>query len=191
MEQILLNIIPFTPLEDKLTFAFYDDKVPNYASIKWDKLFEEFPEGRDPKAKSYYADFQPAREDAIIKEIDVFNAIKFAQQYYRYLILNYFKGIEGSIVFPNFTKDVEVWFEDKDITNPDYKLYNKFTLKVQYKNVVNEGYELMLAYNGTSKVWRQTIADIADYDGDKYTSVVHKGIFYNYKKMCPELKQDI
>ena len=191
MEQILLNIIPFTPLEEKLSFAFYGEKVPGAASIKWDKLFEEFPEGRDPKAKSYYSDFQPAREDAIIKEIDVFNAIKFAQQYYRYIILNYFKGIDGSIVFPNFTKDVEVWFEDKDIANPDYKLYNKFTLKVQYKNVANEGYELMLAYNGTSKVWRQTIADIADYDGDKYTSVVHKGIFYNYKKMCPELKQDI
>ena len=191
MEQILLNIIPFTPLEDKLTFAFYGDKVLGGASIKWDKLFEEFPEGRDPKAKSYYSDFQPARENAIIKEIDVHNAIKFTQQYYRYLILNHFKTIEGAIVFSNFTEDVEVWFEEKTFSNIDYKLYNKFTLKVQYKNVANSGYELMLSYNGTSKVWKQCIADIADYDGDKYTSVVLKGIVYNYKKMLPELKQDI
>ena len=191
MEQILLNIIPFTPLEEKLTFAFYGEKIPGAASIKWDKLYEEFPEGRDPKMKNYYADFQRAREGAIIKEIDVFNAIKFTQHYYRYLILNYFKRIEGSIVFPNFTNDVEVWFEEKNISNPDYRLYNKFTLKVQYKNVANDGYELMLAYNGTSKVWKQTIADIADYDGEKYTTVIHNGIVYNYKKMCPELKQDI
>jgi hypothetical protein len=191
MEQILLNVIPFTPIQDKLTFAFYGDKVPGGASIKWDKLFEEFPEGRDPKAQSYYSDFQPAREGAITKEIDVFKAIKFTQHYYRYLILNYFKQIKGSIVFPNFTRDIEVWFEEMKVNNPTYQLYNKFTIKVQYKNVANSGYELMLAYNGTSKVWRKCIADIEDYDSDKYTSIVHNGIVYNYKKMCPELKQDI
>jgi hypothetical protein len=191
MEQILLNVIPFTPIQDKLTFAFYGDKVPGGASIKWDKLFEEFPEDRDPQAQSYYSDFQPAREGAIVKEIDVFNAIKFTQHYYRYLILNHFKSIEGSIVFSNFTRDVEVWFQEKSFSNLEYKLYNKFTLKVQYKNVANSGYELMLAYNGTSKVWQKPIADIVDYDDSKYTLVIHKGIIYNHEKMPPELKQDI
>lgn len=191
MEQILLNVIPFTPTQDKLTFAFYGDKIPGAASIKWDKLFEEFPEDRDPQAQSYYSDFQTVREGAIVKEIDVFNAIKFSQHYFRYLILNHFKTIAGAIVFSNFTRDIEVWFEDKEFSNPDYKIYNKFTIKIQYNNVANSGYELMLAYNGTSKLWKQCIADIEDYDTGNYTMVVHKGIIYSYAKMDAELKQDI
>lgn len=52
MQQIQLNVIPFTPIVDKLTFAFYGEKVPGSASIKWTKLFDEFPENRD-KARQF------------------------------------------------------------------------------------------------------------------------------------------
>jgi hypothetical protein len=52
MQQIPLNNIPFTPVNDKLTFAFYREKIPNGVSIKWDKLFEEFPE-YEPKQKTF------------------------------------------------------------------------------------------------------------------------------------------
>lgn len=191
MQQILLNIIPFKPINNKLTFAFYGEKIPGGVSIKWDKLFDEFPEGRDPMHKSYYSDFKEAGDGAIIKEIDVFNAIKFTQHYYRYLILNYFKTIEGVIVFPNFTDDVEVWFEDETGKDENYKLYNKFTIKVQYKNVANEGYELMIAYDGTSKIWRKSIGDITDFDTTLYNLVNCNGTIYKYEKMPEDVRQNL
>lgn len=52
MQQIQLNIIPITPLNSKLKFAFYGNKIPNGASIKWDKLFDEFPEWREVLLKN-------------------------------------------------------------------------------------------------------------------------------------------
>ncbi len=192
MESIRLNVIPFTPVNDKLTFAFYDQKTNGSVSIKWDKLFDTFPEGRDAAQTNYYTDFQQPRENVVInKEIDLFQAIQFGKNYFRYIIHNHFKGIKGAIVFPNFTNDVEVWIEQPASSTEPYRLYNKFTLKVQYKTVTNTGYELLLAYNGTSKVWKQSIADIIDYDGNRYTKVVHNGIIYQYEGMPSEFKQDI
>jgi hypothetical protein len=61
MQQIQLNIIPFKPVVNNQTFAFYGEKQKGFAPIYWDKLFESFPEGREAKHKNYYSDFQPAR----------------------------------------------------------------------------------------------------------------------------------
>lgn len=53
MQQIQLNIIPFKPVVDNQTFAFYGEKQKGFAPIYWDKLFESFPEGREAKHKNY------------------------------------------------------------------------------------------------------------------------------------------
>ena len=122
-QTIQLNIIPFTPIADKLTFAFYGEKQKDFAPIYWDKILETFPEDREAKHKNYYTDFQPPREGAIVKEIEFDNAISFSLHYFRYIIFNYFKAIENAIVFPNFTDDIEVWFPDTKHKNAVYQLY--------------------------------------------------------------------
>jgi len=191
MQQIQLNIIPFTPVADKLFFAFYSEKTEGMSSIKWDKLFNEFPEGRAADKQHYYSDFQPEREGSFTKQIDLFTATYFGQHYFSYLILNYFKGIAGSIVFPNFAQDVEVWFEEQNFQNIAYRLYNKFTIKVQYNNVVRKSYEIVLAYNGTSKVLRKSISAIKDFDNSKYNLVTCKGQVYKFEKMPAILRQNL
>lgn len=180
MQQIQLNIIPITPLHSKLTFAFYGNKIPNGVSIKWDKLFDEFPEDREANLQFYYTDFQEPREDAIIKEVEFSKAINFANHYFTHLVFNYFKNIAGAVVFPNYVNDVEVWFEDITEQNGKYKLYNKFTLKVQYNCVVQKSFEIMVAYNGTSKVLRNSIAQLADFDTTQYNLVNCNGSIYKY-----------
>lgn len=189
MQKIQLNIIPFTPLKNKISFAFYEKSEEGMFSIKWDKLFDKFPENRSADEQYFYTDFLPAREDSFTKEIDVFNAINLSQHYFRFLILNYFKNIEGSIVFPNFAKDVEVWFEDKSTQSPIYKLYNKYTIKVQFNNVVHNSYEIVLAYNGTSKVLKKNVHEIIDFDTTKYNFVICRRQIYKYEKMPSELRQ--
>jgi len=117
MQQTLqLNIIPFTPVVSKLKFAFFGSKILNGASIKWDKILAEFPEGREAKLKSYYSDFVTTEGADIETEIDVFKAIDFSQKYFRYQIFNYFKGIEGVVLHSNYIDDVEVWIVDESIT---------------------------------------------------------------------------
>lgn len=190
MQQIQLNIIPFSLKVDKLSCAFYSEKQKGFAPIYWDKLLETFPKGRDPEHKNYYTDFQPAREGAIEKEIIFNQSIGFSLHYVRYLIFNYFRSIESSVVFPNFTRDNEVWFEDTSISHELYKEYNKYTLKVQYKQVT-DGYELVLAYDGKSKVLRKSIADISDFDTEKYNLINCNGTIYRYVKMPEDIKQNM
>ena len=71
MQQIQLNIIPFTPVVSKGTFSFYGEKQRGFAPIYWGKIMETFPEGREAKYKNYYTDFQAPREGAITTEISL------------------------------------------------------------------------------------------------------------------------
>lgn len=163
-QQIQLNIIPFKPVSEKVTFAFYGEKQPDTinASIKWDKLFDEFPEDRDPAQKSYYSDFQSSGEGAFIKEIDFFEAVSFAQKYFRFLIYNYFRSKEEVLVFHNFIDDVEVWIKDSSIPHNDYKVYDKYSMKIQFK-CVTKGFELVLAYDGQSRISRTNLGELSTY----------------------------
>lgn len=188
MQQIQLNIIPITPVSNTLTFSFFGDKFPKSASIKWDKLFDEFPEGRAADKQSYYSDFVTTEGADIEKEIDIYNAINFSQKYFRYQIFNYFKGIEGVVLHSNYIDDVEVWIWDETIKHRTYRTYNKFTLKVPYKTV-STGYELLIAYNGTTRIMHQSIEDLTDYDTHLFKLINCNGIVYKYDKMPDDVRQ--
>ena len=188
MQQIQLNIIPFTPVVSKLKFAFFGSKIPNGASIKWDKILDEFPEGREAKLKSYYSDFVTTEGADIETEIDVFKAIDFSQKYFRYQIFNYFKGIEGVVLHSNYIDDVEVWIVDGSVTHPTYKTYNKFTLKVTYKTI-STGYELLIAYNGTTRIMHQSIEDLGDIDTHLFKLINCNGVVYKHDAMPDDVRQ--
>ena len=188
MQQIQLNIIPFTPVVSKLKFAFFGSKIPNGASIKWDKILDEFPEGREAKLKSYYSDFVTTEGADIETEIDVFKAIDFSQKYFRYQIFNYFKGIEGVVLHSNYIDDVEVWIVDESVTHPTYKTYNKFTLKVTYKTI-STGYELLIAYNGTTRIMHQSIEDLGDIDTHLFKLINCNGVVYKHDAMPDDVRQ--
>ncbi|HRI00208.1 MAG TPA: hypothetical protein PK006_04075 [Saprospiraceae bacterium] len=77
MQQIQLNIISFTPVASKGTFSFNGEKQRGFTSIKWDKLFEQFPEGREAILQFYYTNFQAPTEGAINKEVEFAKVINF------------------------------------------------------------------------------------------------------------------
>ena len=190
MQQIKLNLIPFTPVKTTLSCAFYPEKQRGMAPIHWSKLLETFPEDRDPAAQYYYTDFLPEKEGAIVKEIDLLQCISFAKHYFRYQILQYFRQIQDSVVFPNFTQDVEVWFEDKSANDPLYKVYNKYSLDTEYSGAIPKQYQLTLAYNGISKVLRTPVSEIRDLDTRIYTKVLCNGSIWHYEHtLLEELKE--
>jgi Piwi domain len=191
MQQIQLNIIPITPASDKLTFAFYGDKLENVInySIKWDKLFDTFPVGREADKQSYYTDFVTQNEEAIIKEVDIFKAINFSQKYFRYQIFNYFRSIPNAVLLSNFIDDVEVWIPDETIPHKLYKTYNKFTLKINFKTV-SSGYELVIAYNGTTRILLQNLEELADFDSQLYKNINCNGVVFNFLKIPEAIVAD-
>ncbi len=190
MQQIQLNVIQFSPVATSGTFSFYSEKQVGFAPIYWEKIMSTFPEGRDPTHKNFYTDFKLAREDALTTEVEFANAINFSLHYLRHIVFNYFKNIEGAIVFPNYIDDIEVWFKDPNHKHKIYQLYHNFTLKVQYSQVSYHNYEFVLAYNGTSKILHKSIAEIADFDTTKYNQINCNGTVYKYDRMPEELRQN-
>ena len=186
-QNIQLNIIPFTPIVNELEFAFYNTKQKNFAPIYWEHIVDERPVDWLPEYKFFYCNFKQPDEGAVIKKLDLRGHIGFAQHYFNSLITNYFKSLPGTVVFHNFIDDTEVWIIDKSFQNKIYNLYQKYTLKVQYGRVTN-GFELVVSYDGTSKIIKQSLADI-QFSTELLTLVNCNGTVYSHEFMPLEFKQ--
>jgi len=158
--------------------------------IHWTKLFDEFPQNRNPADQFYYSRFESQAAEAMIKEIDLFQATSFANHYFCYLFYRYYKSIPNAVVFPNYVKDVEVWFQDEGVINEQFNLYHKFSLSPQWGGILPKTFQLIISYNGTSKVLKTSVRDMGDFDSSKYTKVLCAGAVYHYEKTLPtELRQ--
>ncbi|MBK8146313.1 MAG: hypothetical protein IPK62_15660 [Bacteroidetes bacterium] len=113
MQQIQLNIIPFRQLQVKaLSHSMVRNKEALHLYIGV-KLWKPSPKAeKQSTGLKITTDFQAPREGAITTEIKFADAINFSLHYFRHLVFNYFKSIEGAIVFPNYVDDIEVWFKD-------------------------------------------------------------------------------
>ena len=191
MQQIQLNVIQFSPVATSGSFSFYSEKQLGFTPIYWEKIMYTFPEGRDPAHRNFYTDFKLAREDALTVEVVFANAINFSLHYFRHLVFNYFKNIQDAIVFPNYVDDIEVWFKHPKQNHQVYQLYNSYTVKVQYNQAIADNYEFVIAFNGTHKILHKSIAQIPDFDTDKYNLINCNGTIYKYKLMPEDLRQDL
>jgi len=184
MEQnLILNIIPFTPASGKKTFAFYRERKDDYYPIfKGDLeglLDDKLPALELLELEKLYTDFQPPKDGAIVLDIDLSKSHRFASHYYRHLIREYFTGI-ADIMHQNFTSETEVWFHNKEKSTAKYKVYNQFTLKVQHGRVTT-GPELVLSYDGTTKVFAKPVSEIYNFNTNLYNWIVCNGVLYKWK----------
>jgi len=187
-QTISLNVIPFTPQVTEKEFAFYNKKGEGLYPIKWKALFQIMPEWMEKNKQHLYTDFQEPKPGAVVTaKIDLAKHYHFAQHYFRYLILQYFKT-KADVVFPNFTNDIEVWFHDEDLDAAKYKVYQNFTIKVQYARV-SDTFELVVSYDGTSKILKKSLKELVDFPQDKYNWINCNGILKRFKKMTPDDKQ--
>lgn len=189
-QTIQLNIIPFTPPIQEAIFAFYTKRLEGYCPIHKDDLQGVLEGLVNEDELEYgqwlYTDFQPAKKGAILIEINLSECPRFASHYYRYLIRNYFTGI-ADIMHKNFTNEIEVWFHNTNSSNPKYNVYNQFTLKIQYGRV-SDGPELVVSFDGTSKVYKQSIAQIPNFKTEFYNWINCDGILNRWKYLTDEQK---
>ena len=182
-QELLLNIIPFNPPAGKQTFAFYKQKQEGYFPVFKDDLQGLLDDKFTPlellELQKLYTDFQPAKEGAIELDIDLSVSTRFANHYYRYLIRNYFEGI-ADIMHENFTSETEVWFHNPDKSTAKYKVYNQFTIKVQFGRVSDKP-ELVLSYDGTTKVFAKPVSEIYNFNTNLYNWIVCNGVIYKWK----------
>ncbi len=189
---LLINILPFNFPVTEQEFAFQTEQKEGFCPIHkgdLEGLIEDYfsPEELE-KFDWLYSDFSAPAESEISFRIDLTKSIHFASHYYRHLIRTYFKGI-ADIIHLNFTTEIEVWFKAPQQPDKRYTIYNKFTLKVQHERV-SEGPELVVSFDGTSKVLTQSIKELVNFPTDKIKWVNCNGELHWYEYMPPHFKQD-
>ena len=83
----------------------------------------------------------------------------FVKRFYNRKINHYFRVIKEQIVKVGFIKENQVWVYSKKHSTTQWDVYEKFSLKVQIKTV-SKYPELLLSYDGQSKVLKQSVADL-------------------------------
>lgn len=193
MEQSLtLNILPVSSPQPVQNFTFYTaDKEGRFRihKHKLEGLLDGLVKEDDlDEGKYLYTDFKQ-HKDGITLVIDLREHIHFAAHYYRFLIQEYFKGIADAIR-PNFTKEIEVWFKHEVQNSAAYTVYNEFTIKVQHGRITN-GAELVLSYDGTTKVLNKSLKDLGSIDTTILNWVKSGNQLFKYEKMPIDHKQDL
>ncbi|MDP3446011.1 MAG: hypothetical protein Q8T08_24385, partial [Ignavibacteria bacterium] len=189
-QQLQLNVIPFTHPIQEAVFAFYTTQKDGFCRIHKDDL-NELTDGVLDKSQLHqgeylYTDFEPPKENAITFSVNLSDCIHFASHYYRHLIRTYFKGV-ADIIHRNFTNEVEVWFLNPKINNSKFNVYNQFTLKIQHCRLT-DGPELVLSFDGTTKVLKQSIAEINNFKTELYNWINCNGELNRWKYLTDNQK---
>jgi Piwi domain len=87
----------------------------------------------------------------------------------------------------NFIKEIEVWILNEKTKNTAYDLYNQFTLKVQY-NIANTNPEIVLSYDGTSKVYKKSVQDMVGFPTENFNWMNCDGALHKWKYLPEEWK---
>ena len=189
-QELRLNIIPFTAPFEEAEFSFYQERIPDsYPVFKNDlngHLDDHFSEAELTKLEKLYTDFQPPKDGALVLKINLTETTRFANHYYRYLIRKHFTGV-ADIIQQNFTSETEVWFQKTSAATAKYKVYNQFTLKVQHGRVT-DGPELSVSFDGTTKVYAKSVAEIPNFKTELYNWINCDGVLNKWKYLTDEQK---
>ena len=117
--------------------------------------------------------------------------VSILKKYCNSLVAAYFRQ-KGCLVMPDYIESTEVWLPSakKDLSGR-YDLYRKFSLRVQ-KTVISDGWELMVIYKGTSKVFRKSVEELQEEIPSKALNwVIHENNFYKFEDLPVSVRRNI
>lgn len=192
MQNLQLNIIPFSTPVNEITLAFSVGKQQGFYGLYLDDEVKELVGDKMTKLEylennRIYTDFGTPKENSFLLTIDIEKHPKLALHYFKHLIYTYFRNGVAHIMQRNFTDDIEVWFLNKEEVRTGYNLYDKFTLKVNYSNVT-DGFELVISYDGTSRVSKKSLKEMPGFDTSQLHLVNSNGLVRGWNYLNPEEK---
>ena len=110
-----------------------------------------------------------------------------AIHYFRYLLYSYFRNGVAHIMQRNFADDIEVWFLNPEEIRPEYDIYDKFTLKINHCDVTT-GFELVVSYDGTSRVSKKSLKEMPNFNISKLHLVNSNGLVRSWDYLPPQDK---
>jgi len=112
------------------------------------------------------------------------------KRYYNQLIHSYFKSL-NHLVKPNFISDTEIWIHSPKQSGGMYNIYERFSIKAQIARITNKP-ELLITYEGKSKVFKQNVYQLLDEVSPEYFNwVVYNNQLFRYKNIPDFAKRDL
>ena len=178
-QELYFNILTFDIPNKPITFHFSIEKIGNAQKLYKNKfpsnIEEIFPGIYEQNPDFIYTSFNFEKEGYTPLTLNLNEQpIELLKHYYNWRIKKYFKS-KNKVVKPNFVNDNQVWIKDTTYKNETFAKYDKYTLKLQFKEISDFG-ELIIAYDGVSKIIKTPISELVK--GDVSTSLL-TGVIYN------------
>lgn len=210
MSNYSFNLLTFKMPDEALTVHFSNQELPGTIRAYHDSVPDEVV-AHFGEQQHYYLSFDNPLADGLsitMPTIPSFetkvdsNGVEYQKfipnscftksiikKYYNSRIHKYFSEL-GLKVKPNFVSDIEIWIPSTEVTEK-YEVYEKYTLKVQFK-VVSDKLELLITYAGASKVFKKSIEELGStLPMYAYNWVLYKNNFYKHEEMPDNLRRDL
>ena len=179
MTNFSLNILPFEhPIKEK-KFYFLPDYFQGSFKFHISKLPEEakdlFPK-QTKKSPYLYTNFRGHPTGKKPLTIKLPEHPSFSLIYYKWMSHKYLRSV-ARLSKPNFLDNNEYWFLEE--TADTYWLFKRFTVRVQMERATNKP-ELLISYNGISKIWKQNLEELTSLGIDTHS---YGQVLYNKKLM--------
>ncbi|ADY31033.1 Piwi domain-containing protein [Cellulophaga lytica] len=145
-----------------LTLEDIEGSHPIHKSKFSRQIKEVFPDADLSNKDQIFTTFTTEIPDAPSIKLNLVDGreLRIYKQFLKHKLRSYFKS-KDYIVVKNFVGDVQVWMPSKKGNTADYNLYYKFSFKIQFAKLTDLP-ELIVSYDGTSKVLTTSVKDIED-----------------------------
>ncbi|MGQ1910992.1 Piwi domain-containing protein [Marinifilum sp. RC60d5] len=163
-QNLFFNTLTFDFPSEKQTFYFSKDDIGEghkiYKSLFPDNIDSIFPGLSNSDTEAIFTTFTGKVDKFLPLSIDLEKENPdLIKRYYNRQINYYFSKVIDQIVKVGFIKENQVWVHDPRQSTSEFKIYKKFSLKVQLKTL-SKYPELLVSYDGISKVLKKSVAEI-------------------------------
>jgi hypothetical protein len=188
LQSLFFNILTFDFPTGKQTFYFSLSEIGKCTRIHH-TLFPNdieniFPGIASDGTEFIYTSFDYAKEGFVPLAIDFKTENQdFLRRFYNRQINYYFRKELKQLVRTGFIGQNQVWVPAKKLSNNQFKVYHKFSLKLQFCNVSNHP-ELVLSYDGKSKQLKTNLATLVKQVSPScFNWVIKDNVLYRYDEL--------
>jgi hypothetical protein len=165
-QKLFFNILTFEFPSEKQTFYFSKEDTGKsqklHKSIFPREIDTLFPGVSNNGTDFIYTTFTGENEGFQPLEIDFTTENEdLIKRFYDRQINYYFRKLKEQIVKVSFIKDNQIWIYSRKFSTPQFDAYMKFSIKVQFKTV-SKYPELLVSYDGVSKVFKKSVAELIE-----------------------------
>ncbi len=163
-QNLFFNILTFDFPAENQTFYFTKEEIQKshrlHKSLFPNEVDSLFPGISNNGTDFIYTTFAGKTKDFLPLSIDFTKENQdLIKRYYNRQISYYFGKTKKQIVKTGFIKENQIWIKAPTLSTNQWDVYMKFSLKIQLCTVSSYP-ELLLSYDGNSKVLKQSVAEL-------------------------------